>query len=326
MNNKSDFNNNSIHQRKVVAIISDYDGTLIPTNTILNRSGKNNNRIPERLEKVLSAISEQVPVCILPSKDYGFLYDKVPFASIISCILGVETLVVSRNGKGVNKGKDSSSSASSNTSTKILSRHLLASKEELAGPSRDDGILSYLADAMASLFPEVEAERKFTSDGLLVGITFDWRNQSDEWSKYSSLVPTYVREMLSHQRHSMPYSTDLELQTYNSHPFIDIYAVECNKGMGFDCIVEELSYHRSIGSILYLGDSENDNSAFEKAGISVGVVSDVDMNSGVLDCDYIVDYDDLADFLEQLMNNNFVLSDDVLKMLECPTERKRVER
>jgi HAD superfamily hydrolase (TIGR01484 family) len=295
-------NNHNKHQnRKVAAIISDYDGTLAPTSAI--RSGGSKNRIPELLEKLLFKISEQIPVCILSSKDYLFLHDKVPFANIISCILGIETVVVNRH-----------SLSSSSVGKNLLSRHLLVKDSDSLGAN--DHILNNLARDVASHFPEIDIERKFTLDGFLAGVTFDWRNQKDDWTKYSALVPNHVRKLLfssSSSSSSYPPPT-LNLQVYASHPFVDVYAVECDKGMGFDCIVKVLSYHSTMGSILYLGDSENDNPAFGKAGISVGVISDIRLDSSHLKSEYLIKYDKLADLLELLSSSNFVFSDKVASM------------
>jgi HAD superfamily hydrolase (TIGR01484 family) len=286
---------NNNNNRKVFAIISDYDGTLAPTAAIRAEGGK--NKIPDHIEKLLLKISQQVPVCILSSKDYRFLHDKVPFSKIISCILGIETIVVDRG-----------NSASSSDTAKILSRHLLVDDNDNKLLRSSDRILSHLADDVALQFPKIEVERKFTLDGLLAGITFDWRNQNEDWDKYSATVPKYVRETLSREPYLSSSSIPLNLQTYKSHPFVDVYAVQCDKGMGFDCILEELSYHKAMGSILYLGDSESDNPAFKKAGISIGVISDARLDSSHLKCDYLVDYNQLADFLELLMDNGFIFS------------------
>ena len=38
----------------------------------------------------------RIPVCVISSKDFGFLYDKIPFARIVSCIMGIETINVKR--------------------------------------------------------------------------------------------------------------------------------------------------------------------------------------------------------------------------------------
>lgn len=82
--------------KKIVAILSDYDGTLCPTGSVKNKAGT----IPEELEQVLWRISRQIPVCIISSKDYHFLHPRTKFASVLSCIMGIETISY-RIGKGL---------------------------------------------------------------------------------------------------------------------------------------------------------------------------------------------------------------------------------
>ncbi len=86
---------------KISAILSDYDGTLCPTSSTRNRndgglSNSNNsgNKIPKELEKTLCKISKRIPVCIVSSKDFIFLHESTGrFAKVLSCILGIETII-----------------------------------------------------------------------------------------------------------------------------------------------------------------------------------------------------------------------------------------
>jgi soluble P-type ATPase len=50
--------------------------------------------------------------------------------------------------------------------------------------------------------------------------------------------------------------------------------------MAFDSIASEISYVIGKGHkiIMYLGDSENDNPAFRRADVSIGVLSDDRLN------------------------------------------------
>lgn len=264
---------------KVFAIISDYDGTLC---SAADMRVEGQNRIPPALEGLLQETSTRIPVCILSSKDYGFLCDKVPFASIISCIMGIETLVMSDG--------------------RIKSRHLLVDEELLCGNA---SALNQLAGDVSAKFADVAVEQKLTHDGFLAGVTFDWRNHRD-WKSYSDSVTGYVNEAASGE----PYR-HLYVQTYSSHPFVDVYAAKCNKGLGFDRIASELGYSESKGTVLYLGDSENDNPAFTRAGISIGVRSD-DRLKPRLDCQYSIDYSRLVPFLRQLRDNDFEFKDSLL--------------
>ena len=91
-------------QTKIAAILSDYDGTLCPTDSVKSEAGT----IPEELEQILWDISRQIPVCIISSKDYHFLHSKTKFARILSCVMGVETISlrsIKKNQKGPTKKK-----------------------------------------------------------------------------------------------------------------------------------------------------------------------------------------------------------------------------
>ena len=77
---------------QVNALLSDYDGTLCPTSSVrgdINIGGT----IPKELEQALVRISERIPVCIVSSKDFTFLHEKARFANILSCVLGIETVI-----------------------------------------------------------------------------------------------------------------------------------------------------------------------------------------------------------------------------------------
>jgi trehalose-6-phosphatase len=81
---------------KIDAILSDYDGTLCPTSSI-SQDNSNSSIIPERLETIIWNISEKIDICIVSSKDFGFLHRRTKFAKILSCIMGIETLVLKRH-------------------------------------------------------------------------------------------------------------------------------------------------------------------------------------------------------------------------------------
>jgi hypothetical protein len=57
------------------------------------------NTIPEILRNILWDLSEKIPICIISSKDFDFLHNRTKFANIVSCMLGVETLLLKRHVK-----------------------------------------------------------------------------------------------------------------------------------------------------------------------------------------------------------------------------------
>ena len=64
---------------------------------------------------------------------------------------------------------------------------------------------------------------------------------------------------------------------------------------------------------MYLGDSENDNLAFRKSDISVGIRSDTRLNP-ILDCKYKINFNRLPLFLSSLIDNDFIFSEDLLSV------------
>ncbi len=281
---------------RISGILSDYDGTLCPTSSI--RSKENN--IPKELENILWDIAEKIPVCIVSSKDFNFLHNKARFANIISSILGIETLVLRRHTRTMLTSMDSKECQEFRC---IQNSYLSTDYTTL---NRNSELLSQLAEEIPSLFDKVSIERKFTVDKkMLAGITVDWRN-IDDWESFKVKSEPQLRKTISEKRQDRP--DGVHVQTYATHPFIDIYAAKCDKGIAYESILSLITNsERKEHRIMYLGDSENDNPAFSKADVSIGVRSDQRLNPD-LDCRYTVNFDKLAGFLEKLRNDNFVFS------------------
>ena len=136
--------------------------------------------------------------------------------------------------------------------------------------------------------------------------------QSQE-SVYNILNSVQQKEedRISKEKSSI-YTQHLFIQEYSTHPFIDVYVTKLNKGGAFDSVVSKLYEIMNIkGKIIYLGDSENDNPAFRKADISIGVNSDNRLNP-TLDCTYSIKYENLSIFLRRLVDNDFYFSESLL--------------
>lgn len=279
-------------RKRVQAILSDYDGTLVPTADVKNVS---TNAIPAKLEQILSNISAEIPVSVISTKDFEFLRKKTAFARALSCMMGIETLFLTNHA----------------TSQTIEKRILNADLSVLQFKS---AALEAIAEEviMCKEFSAMLVERKHTSDGILAGLTIDWRNQlGDDWSYYRRAINHFLSRIVSNLRKT-PVPMGVYVQKYSEHPFVDIYSIECNKGVAFDTIISELGYiSLDNKGTLYLGDSENDNPAFRKAGISIGIRSDTRVNPK-LDCSYFLDYERLSHFLMKLKKNDFIFSDELL--------------
>ena len=285
---------------QISAILSDYDGTLCSASNVKDFSS---NKIPIELNDTLSEISKHIPVCIVSSKDYGFLYDKTRFARIVSSIMGIETIrqrQVGIDDVPIKNGNIAHSDA-----------HLITDITSLTENSK---LLSSLGKEISESFKNVEVEHKYTSKGrILAGITIDYRHLED-WVSYKTKVEPILYERIQQTRKSHRSSSEskLYIELYSTHPFLDIYGIKCDKGRAFDSVLKLLDIDASK-KIMYLGDSENDNPAFAKADVSIGVHSDRRLYPR-LDCQYSIDFDRLPLFLRRLSHDDFEFSD---KLFYC---------
>ena len=283
---------------QISAILSDYDGTLCSTSNMRDSSS---NKIPVELDARLSEISRDIPVCVISSKDFGFLSDKITFARIVSCIMGIETINLKRLvGDELIHIK--------NDSNVLFDTHLITDIDTLTDNSV---LLSSLAKEISHTFRDISIDYKYTSkERILAGITIDYRHFED-WLSYKTKVEPLLHEMIR-QTKSEPSSSvsKLFVETYSTHPFIDIYGIKCDKGNAFDSVLKLLDMDRSKNKVMYLGDSENDNAAFAKADVSIGVHSDERLHPH-LDCQYNVNFNRLALFLRRLSHDNFEFSENL---------------
>lgn len=299
-------------QTRINAIFSDYDGTLSPTDTLRSKAYS----MPEQLEGVLWEISQSIPICIISSKDYHFLHPRTGFARILSCIMGIE-IINHRIHKEASRQIHEKNNYNHSPNC-IRERHILPNTQKILQTNSD--LLSKLAERIELEFrPNVIVERKFTSDRqLLAGLTIDYRHLKD-WRLYKNTLEPSLNQIIHRYRSFSlePPLFDLFVQTYRSHPFLDVYALYCDKGMAFDLVkhdiinIDTIEEGAKVEGILYLGDSENDNSAFSKASVSVGVTSDKRLTPK-LDCQYLIEFNNLYDFLKNLVKSKFMFSEDLL--------------
>jgi trehalose-6-phosphatase len=134
-------------KQRVHAILTDYDGTLVRTADAKNLE---TNIVPSKLEDILEKICSEIPVCVISTKDYEFLKNKAAFARILSCMMGIETLVL-RNHHGSPRN--------------IEKRLLYAGLQVLQLKSKT---LEAIAEEVSSCeeFSHMLIERKHTSDGM----------------------------------------------------------------------------------------------------------------------------------------------------------------
>lgn len=317
----------------VISILSDYDGTLCPTSNV-DQYGEL-GYLPKELEETLFDISHNLPICIVSSKDFSFLYKRTNrFSRIISCILGMETIFLGDKERKegdmfytLNKIANSSLSNSYELYRTMPKehRHLLVDASILRENSI---ILTELVKYIETKIPSIKIDKKYLTveKDLLGGITMDWRNDEQEKWKLNSkkykkilkeglyrITSKYANTKNLSNKYLENYFERLFIQEYSTHSFLDIYSSKIGKEVAYDCIVSEIfNRKQKLGKVIYLGDSENDNPAFRRADISIGIYSN---RSTIprLSCKYYLKYDNLTSFLRNLAENDFVFCESMIR-------------
>ncbi|HEX5982010.1 MAG TPA: HAD-IIB family hydrolase, partial [Nitrososphaeraceae archaeon] len=273
---------------KISAILSDYDGTLCPTSSLTL-----GNSLPEDIYNILLEISKFIPVCIVSSKDFHFLDSCVNFAMIISSIMGIETFLLQKGTEEFNynfKSEEFSDpiELKSEIINNNLHRYRIKQKEKLI---ENSSIIEELSSVISKNFHDIKILQKYThKDKILAGVSFDYRHLS-KWENYKmNIEPRITDKIYEYIKKNSPLTNTLHIQTYLTHPFLDIYSINCNKGN----VVTEVRKLLNLGrnkNILYLGDSENDNPAFRKADLSINIKSDERINTK-LDSHYSLEFNE----------------------------------
>jgi HAD superfamily hydrolase (TIGR01484 family) len=298
-------NISSLHMKRtqVNALLSDYDGTLCPTASVRG-DGSVGGTIPKELEQILFCISKRIPMCIISSKDFAFLHKRTGFANILSCVLGIESVI--------HNPHHNTNNEISNFDC-IRYQHLIASSHSLL----DNSKLLYDILKLIQNRKDITIEEKYTSDKeILIGLTIDYRHLKN-WKLFKENTEPILREMIQRRINAnlAPNISSKDIpfiQEYSSHPFLDVYGVRCNKGLAFNSVLSQLR-HEEIANVMYLGDSENDNPAFRKSDIPIGIRSDARLNP-MLDCNYMLDFNQLPLFLRGLIDNNYIFSEELLSV------------
>ena len=141
----------------------------------------------------------------------------------------------------------------------------------------------------------VEIEEKFGADGCPLAFCVDWRHAqtAEETVCEADEVAAYCETL------------GLEL-VRSSQPFFEVYPRLPNKGKALKEILSELEVKDGV---MCLGDSEADNTAFMVSNVSVGVIHG-ENDPRTLACDYLVTFDDVACFLDLILENQFLFDSD----------------
>jgi len=218
------------------------------------------------VRKVLQKIAETIPVAVITTKDMQFIKERVPFASAWAAIGGVEV--------------------------KIGNRTLTLPRAISSSPMVESALERVEAE-VRKIDEGIYIERKALSDGRVVAFCVDWRRARD-WNTVRRQVDALFR----------PFEErGLIVRRYNGRPYLDVYPEGVSKGHAFLNLKEEL---RIDGPIMYLGDSELDNPAFELAEVSIGVLHNE--TSPKLDSEFFVRFNHVGALFHELLKNRLVFN------------------
>jgi trehalose-phosphatase len=139
-------------------------------------------------------------------------------------------------------------------------------------------------------------EEKCDSTGRPLAFCVDWRLVKNE--KTIKAMSTQLREYCR----SLP----LKVIEYEGKPYYDVFPCAIDKGQTLLTLKQNMGIS---GCTLYMGDSVTDNAAFKAVDVSIGVSNfkrPLD-----LDCQYWINFSDIAYFLSQLFKNQFTFSADL---------------
>ena len=134
-------------------------------------------------------------------------------------------------------------------------------------------------------------EEKRGSDGTLLGVSFDWTSVSEPFGVGLADVKKAFR------------TAGFQVNAYEGERYVDVYAAPADKGSAFNALVKLLHIE---GSVMYLGDSEADNGAFEACDLAICVTHS--QKTERLHCELAVDYQELPGLLSRLLSNGLEFS------------------
>lgn len=137
-------------------------------------------------------------------------------------------------------------------------------------------------------------ERKLTEDGNLLAFCIDWRLASDwdEAKRRAAPLLTYCKE------------GGLYVVESDVSPFANIFPFPVDKGSAFAKLRNEMGV---TGPVMYWGDSEVDDPAFQLADVSIGINHRRIMPK--LACKYRLGFFELENFLSHLIEADFEFKD-----------------
>ncbi|HYB84233.1 MAG TPA: HAD-IIB family hydrolase [archaeon] len=215
------------------------------------------------LRRLLTKVSKSVTLGIITTKDLSFIRERVPFAHGISASCGLEMQVGEKT---------------------LLDERVREPHPQLENAYKE--ILKKVLQARDNLV----IERKESEDEHLIGFCLDWR-LARNWDEAKRIAAP----LLDYSRKQGLYVIESDIS-----PFANVFPMKIDKGEAYEKLKKELDVQ---GPIMYLGDSEADDPAFQLAEVSIGVKHRRIMPK--LQCKYRVEFFELENLLTKLIDSDF---------------------
>jgi len=215
------------------------------------------------LRRLLTKVSKSVTLGIITTKDLSFIRERVPMAHGVSASCGLEMQVGEKT---------------------LLDERVREPHPQLENAYKE--ILKKVLQARDNLV----IERKESEDEHLIGFCLDWR-LARNWDEAKRIAAP----LLDYSRKQGLYVIESDIS-----PFANVFPMKIDKGEAYEKLKKELDVQ---GPIMYLGDSEADDPAFQLAEVSIGVKHRRIMPK--LQCKYRVEFFELENLLTKLIDSDF---------------------
>ncbi len=218
------------------------------------------------IKKTLRKIAKKTPVAMVTTKDMQFIRERTPFAWAWAAVGGLEIRIGER---------------------------VLKSPRPESYSSLLETLSERLEEKAKKIDRSICVERKTLSSGRLIGLCLDWRLTKD-WNTIRRRIDGLLDPFKEH---------GLTVLRYPCRPYADIYPKRIDKRRAFLVLKRELKID---GPIMYMGDSELDESAFRVADVSIGVLHDE--SASKLNSQFFAKFDHIGHFLVELYCNKLVFN------------------
>jgi HAD superfamily hydrolase (TIGR01484 family) len=227
--------------------------------------------ISPRRRRLLAKASKRVQIGIITTKDLSFIKERVPFAHGIAATCGLEIQV----------------------GDKIITDERIQLPNKKVEKAYREALTRIL-----QMPDNVSIERKETENGEIAAFCIDWRLARD-WPEAQRKIGPILASC-----------TEQGLYVVESgiSPFANVFPMKVSKGDAFVRLRKEMGV---TGPVIYLGDSEADNSAFQVADISIGIKHRRTVPE--LLSRYVLEFFELDGFLSKLIDADFEFQDAMIE-------------